>query len=246
MRVRSIGLALAAASALSLGATGQASATGGPIVSQGGTVFVNFIGTSAILRSELWFFGVTDQSPTQTPDLTNAVYLFDNHGNGSDHTSTAPGAGASVTGTAPQGSPTGNIGDLAGGPFVPGSSLIFGLFVQDLYNVGFTNPQAPGSRGAWFYSDPGTNFDGRFHTVITQNATTGDYTVGFEDLCKDPKHAGSEVCLNTRYTYDGDFNDHMFMVSQNPEPVSMALLGTGLFGLAGVSLRRRKNRMTEA
>jgi hypothetical protein len=238
-------LALAAASALSLGATGQASASGGPIVSQGGTVFVNFIGTSAILRSELWFFGVTDQSPTQTPDLTNAVYLFDNHGNGAggtDHNSTAPGA----VGTPQIGSPTGNIGNLAGGAFTPGSSLIFGLFVQDLYNVGFTNPQAPGSRGAWFYSDPGTNFDGRFHTVITQNATTGDYTVGFEDLCKDPKNAAAIDCTNTRYTFDGDFNDHMFMVSQNPEPVSMALLGTGLFGLAGVSLRRRKNGMTQA
>jgi MYXO-CTERM domain-containing protein len=49
--------------------------------------------------------------------------------------------------------------------------------------------------------------------------------------------------LPNGFFYDSDFNDYIISVTVTPEPMSMALVATGLVGLAGAGLiRRRRER----
>ena len=98
-----------------------------------------------------------------------------------------------------------------------GQEIIFGIYVQ---NTGETFYIGSGSR----------NSDGLVHAKILALGN-GRYQLGFEDL----KGGG-----------DLDFNDVIFEVQGavvNPEPVTMVLLGSGLFGLGAAARRRRKGEL---
>jgi hypothetical protein len=228
-KVLTVGLVSALGFAASSPAPAAAQATTyNPILTMGGPVFVRFIGYSAALRSESWFFGNVNPGPDQTPDLTNAQYMFANKN-----------PVASAFGNAQIGGNAGNkmAWNQLAGSFAPGSELIFGLYVQDLMNDG---------TDVWFYTGDDTyNIDNRIHAVVTQLGSYR-YAVGFEDLCKREIVPQGIDCTGARYTVDWDYNDHIFEVYSTPEPVSMSLIGTGLLGLAGFARRRRKKQDKES
>ena len=109
--------------------------------------------------------------------------------------------------------------------YAAGDELVFMLRV---FTQTGTAGETAGAPDFTWYSTPAMNSDGAAHAQFTV-LPDGDTGMNLEDLPAAEWRAG-----------EGDFDDMRVAVSVTPEPVSMALLGTGLAGLAGFPRRRRE------
>ncbi len=90
---------------------------------------------------------------------------------------------------------------------------------------------------SWFTGAASRNADNTVHAIVSDNGD-GSWRVQWEDLS----------FFDSRY--DGDFNDMVFDIwgvtgstpPVVPEPSSLALVGIGMAGMAGVVRRRRRRR----
>lgn len=230
------GLALAAAiGLLSAGAAeAQIGFAGEKFISNGGEVTVKYDGSIAAYFNALqWFTGGwadVDFNLDGTVDYntTAATNLFYNKTVSNVWTTDGM---QNVTQD-----PTGTVKSL--GNIAYGTEVLFGLFVHnelgDELDDTVKNPdwEVRDSDDYTYFSGPlARNVDNTFHlSIVDLGAGTFQFQGGWEDI----ENGG-----------DQDYNDFIFEVSGvhvTPEPASMLLMATGLFGMAGVAMRRRRNQ----
>ena len=205
--------ALVAASLAIFAGTARADGTIGQTLYKSGDMFVAFVGSDAAYSDDLNFF-------LTIGDFSTNQVLFNNH---------TAAAGDEV--------------DVNDGAINVGDEAIFGICTEE---SGGNGPVDCANADNVFYSGNGSaNSDLLAHAKVwtraeylnefgagSLDAIPADYgyVIGFEDI------------LNGG---DRDYNDAIFAlkgVTTVPEPVTMTLLATGLAGMGGAGLVRRRKK----
>jgi hypothetical protein len=231
LRAGALALAVGAATAMTPSHAHALSYLGEKFIALGGSVTVRYTGSSAAYFNTMQWF-------------RNGYSAVNYNGNVVDYTNSGTvddlfynQNGYKLDGTPVATTPDGTTVVLGGGySFGVGEEVLLGLFVHNEYDpgVGGVNWKTQDADDYTYFSGPTSrNKDNRFHLLITDlGGGTYQFAGGWEDI-----YGGG----------DEDYNDVMFEISGvtvTPEPMSMALMATGLAGLAGAARRRRKGTPT--
>jgi hypothetical protein len=190
---------------------------GGTITYEGGDVTLTLLFQDALYENQLFVFR---SAIGNTFDPANAISVFSNR---------------AAIGSTFTFNPAAELGLSAG------DEIIFGICANVPTGDGGSCGSFGTTNGVHYTGGADRNFDNAVHAVVATSCGSelcGSFTgtaVGFEDIRE----------VNPPLPIDRDFNDIVFGVQQNPttvvpEPMTMTLLATGLAGMSGAGLFRRR------